>query len=293
MTSRFVFTALLGLSACAPGADVAVCPASDPGAIQWQDADGAQALLDDGWLPAAACDAAAVEPKSSSSTVTLSGNAFVFGSPGLRLPYATVTVDEVPGAYAVTDAAGAWSISGLPANTDLTPKITFPNALYTSIGLPAFQEMYQQTFRDHADTDIILFQSVPESTFAALGALAGITPDPAACQVVTTVAVPEMGEIASIDEYFSPHGLSGVTTVLVPTSGAPSAVYFNDSVLPDPTRTETSGDGGVLWGNVEAGKRYKIKATDTQGVYSFNQVWVSCEAGRFINASPPRSVVAE
>jgi hypothetical protein len=299
MTHRTItLSAAILASACAAEGDVGVCSEGAPESVNYVSGDGAEALLaEGGWLPAAACDASATPISRShagrSATVTLSGNAFVFGDSTLRLPYATVTIEEAPGFYAVTNGQGAWSISGLPGATDLTPKITFPNALYAAVGLPAFQDMHQQTFRTHTDTDLILFQSVPQANFQGLAALAGVTPDPDACQVVTTVAEAELGDIADISEYYAPHGLAGVSASLVPASGAPDPIYFNDAVLPDASLAETSGDGGVLWGNVEAGRRYRIQAHDEVGSATFEPVWVTCEAGRFINASPPRSVVEQ
>ncbi|MFT4977220.1 MAG: hypothetical protein ACI8S6_003125 [Myxococcota bacterium] len=225
----------------------------------------------------------------SGDTITRSGSAFVFGSSSLRLPYATVTIAEVEGAAAVTGLDGSWSISGLPTDSELTPVITFPNEVYALLGLPPFKTMHQQTFTSREDIDLILFQSVPDSTFSGLAALAGVTIDEGACQVVTTVAV----EIASIGEYFTPHGFEGGTASMPPTSGAPDLIYFDDDALPDSSLDETSGDGGVLWGNVEAGRIYKIRARDQGHEYTFNTIEVDCQAGRFINASPPRSLVAE
>jgi hypothetical protein len=312
--SLTVTLALLSLSACVDtdSDSVEVCLAASPEDTVAVGADTAVDLLDGdgGWLPAEACAAASTpggtarsdasgadedsgDSGDSGDTITLSGNAFVFGSPALRLPYATVTISEVPGAYAVTNTAGAWSIADLPADTALTPIITFPNALYAYVGLPPFQTMAQQTFKSDEDVDLIFFQSVPQSTYAGLAALAGISIDPAACQVATTVAVAEMADVTSLDDYFSPHGFEGAEAWMTPASAAPDPVYFNDSVRPDASLSETSGDGGVLWGNVPAGRTYKLHARDTAAGADFKANLIDCQAGRFINASPPRSLIAE
>lgn len=231
--------------------------------------------------------------KCSSSTITLSGKVYVFQVRSF-LPYATITIEEYPSFVAVTDANGDWSISGLPANKKLTPKVSFNNDLYASFGLPAFQDMHQQTFKSKSDIDMLYFQAVPQASVAGLAYLAGVALDPAACQVVTTITDPAMDQVTTWAEFdaFQPHGLADMTAQLKGDGVVPSPVYFNDSVLPDTTLTASSGDGGVLWANVEAGHTYKIKTKDPAGTYSFDKIRVDCQAGRLINASPPWGATA-
>lgn len=243
------------------------------------------ALDEDGYARSAQDEALASE---KSSTITLSGKVYVFQVRSF-LPYATVTIEEYPEFSAVTDGNGDWSIAGLPSNVDLTPKVSFNNDLYAMFGLPAFQDMYQQTFKSKSDIDMLYFQAVPQSSVAGLAYLAGVSLDPTACQVVTTITDPAIEDVTNWAEFdaFQPHGLADMTAELQGDGEVPDPVYFNDSVLPDTTLTASSGDGGVLWANVEAGYTYKIKTTDAANEYAFDKISIDCQAGRLINASPP------
>jgi hypothetical protein len=86
------------------------------------------------------------------------------------------------------------------------------------------------------------------------------------------------------------HGEAGATvssTPMIPASSGP--VYFNDDVIPDPTFTATSTDGGVVWTNIEPGT-YALSATK-DGV-SFESVTMKCRPGVLVNASPPYGLQA-
>lgn len=61
-------------------------------------------------------------------------------------------------------------------------------------------------------------------------------------------------------------------------------IYFNENVLPDPTRSETSEDGGVLFIQVPPGE-YLLTA-HKQGV-EFVPLKMKCRPGVLVNASPP------
>jgi len=73
-----------------------------------------------------------------------------------------------------------------------------------------------------------------------------------------------------------------VTASITPEVGR--RTYFNASVIPDSTVTETSEDGGVVWSEVPAGE-YTLTA---QGAGSqWPDVHVTCADGRIVNANPP------
>jgi hypothetical protein len=61
-------------------------------------------------------------------------------------------------------------------------------------------------------------------------------------------------------------------------------VYFNESVIPDRSRTETSGDGGIIWTEVPAGTYRGIATSPSTRFASF---LATCEPGRIVNANPP------
>ncbi|MFT5585935.1 MAG: hypothetical protein ACI9VR_003530 [Cognaticolwellia sp.] len=141
---------------------------------------------------------------------------------------------------------------------------------------------------------MLYFQAVAQASVAGLAYLAGVALDPTACQVVTTITDPAMDQVSTWAEFdaFQPHGLADMTATLQGDGVVPDPVYFNDSVLPDTTLSVSSGDGGVLWANVEAGYTYKIKSSEPGGTYAFDKISIDCQAGRLINASPPWGATA-
>ncbi len=55
-------------------------------------------------------------------------------------------------------------------------------------------------------------------------------------------------------------------------------------MIPDPSLTQTSGDGGVIWTEVPPGS-YKVSASSpTDRFASFR---ATCRDGRIVNANPP------
>ena len=80
----------------------------------------------------------------------------------------------------------------------------------------------------------------------------------------------------------TPHGVPGAKGHSLPS--IPGPTYFNESVIPDASETETSEDGGMIWTSVPAGT-YRIVARhpDTR----FASFLATCEPGRVVNANPP------
>ena len=100
--------------------------------------------------------------------------------------------------------------------------------------------------------------------------------DPAACQIVSTVT--RVGKSIYDD---GAHGEAEATVTLEPAIPAEHGpVYFGADVIPDPSLTETSEDGGVLYHNVPAGT-YVMRA-HKDGV-TFEATTMRCES-----RSPPR-----
>ncbi len=207
-----------------------------------------------------------------SRTVTISGVTFAFGSGDLVADVA-VGIAEDPDVAATSDENGRYTLT-VPDGSSVTPVVEHPG----------FRTMHIQTFETAGDDlESVNFQMVDEGVYEAFAAVLEIEPDPARCQIATTVNTIEIRDL-TFDEFgaFGPHGVAGATVTAEPP--IPDTVYFNEDVVPDRSLSETSEDGGVVWPNVEPGV-YEIRAAhaDTE----FAPLIATCEAGRLINAGPP------
>jgi hypothetical protein len=230
-------------------------------------------------LLAACGSSTAVTPDAGDQTdggdpagVSLSGDAIPFSNgPDGRIAGAMITVLERPELHMMTGTDGHFAFTGLTIGSEITLRISHPDYAPMQIGtivLPA------------TSVERVTFQAVSQDTYNGLAALASITPDPTRCQVVTTVT-----RIGKSIYDAGAHGEADVTVATDPAIPAASGpIYFNASVIPDHSLTMTSDDGGVLWGNVAAG-RYTI--TGTKAGATFRPVIIKCDAGRLVNASPP------
>ena len=111
-----------------------------------------------------------------------------------------------------------------------------------------------------------------------------VVPDDAnLCQMVTTVT--RVGK-----SIYDPgaHGEDAVTVTLDPPLAAEHGpIYFNSSVVPDRSLTQTSDDGGVLFIQVPPGE-YVWTARKAGAVFS--RIKMACRAGYLVNASPPKGL---
>ena len=206
--------------------------------------------------------------------LAVSGEAFLFnGGPGLegRVANATVTVVEHPDRQVTTAEDGHFGFDGFATGDQVTLALELAN----------HHRIQTSTITLGADAiERVTFQVVHDAIYTLLGDMLAITPDEAnRCQVVTTVT--RIGR-----SLYDPgaHGEGGATVTIDPPTGAEGPIYFNASVLPDRTLTETSEDGGVLFIQVPPGV-YTLTATKL-GV-TFRPVTVTCRAGWLVNASPP------
>jgi len=128
--------------------------------------------------------------------------------------------------------------------------------------------------------------------------------DPNKCQIVSTFT--RFGKTIGDPGH---HGEPGATLSIAPANNAEAGpIYFGDDVIPDPSRTYSSLDGGVLLVNVEPGE-YTLSAscvqdpTDLIAEYppedndgeslrcqtedvQFESIVMKCQPGVFLNASP-------
>ena len=215
---------------------------------------------------------------SAKPTVTISGRAYVFNHSETPIAGATIRVRELPGASAIADANGDYRLT-VPDDADVTPYIE-PPAGYHEIDLQTFHTRGRAI--ENAN-----FQTPADAEYNGLAALLSVPigPDgrPEQCAIVTTASA---RNVRGVDfETFrarTPHGVPGATAYAKPA--LPGPAYFNDSVIPDPSRNETSGDGGIIWTEVPAGTYRVITESASTRFASF---LATCEPGRIVNANPP------
>ncbi len=235
---------------------------------------------------------------AAGKTVTISGKAFIFNYMDTPIPGATIKVREFPKLSAVTNDQGDYELT-VPDDANVTPYIEpggpvnltrynkdgslkgiLDNTHWNTIDLQTFHTRGQ-------DLENANFQTPRDAEYNGLKALLAIpsSPDgrPAQCAIVTTSSARNVRGVDYLTYWNNtPHGVAGATSIEYPALDGP--VYFNDSVIPDATKTESSGDGGIIWPIVPTGT-YRIVTTspDTQ----FASFLATCKPGRVINANPP------
>ena len=208
----------------------------------------------------------------------MSGDAFPFNvGADARLPGATITVLEHPERTSVTGADGHFLFEGLEVGDDATLTLEHPD----------YHRIQTGTLRlEVAGAERVTFQAVNPLTYWGMGLLVGMIPDERnKCQMVTTVT--RVGK-SLYDE--GAHGEEGATVTIdppLPPENGP--IYFGSNVLPDPSLTETSDDGGVVFVQVPPGE---YTWTATKPGVRFAQVRMKCRAGWLVNASPPWGLLA-
>jgi hypothetical protein len=225
----------------------------------------------------AAAPSAATTPKPA-DTVTISGRAYAFNHMDTYLAGATIRVRELPRLSATTDANGDYSLE-VPDDTNVTPYIEPPDG-YNQIDL--------QTFHPRgADIENANFQTPGDLEYNGLAALLdvpmGSDGRPVDCVIVTTASDRDVRGV-DYDTFHArtPHGVPGAQAQTRPL--VPGPTYFNESVIPDPSKTETSEDGGMIWTEVPAGT-YRVVTTSPST--SFASFLATCAPGRVVNANPP------
>lgn len=236
-------------------------------------------------------------------TVTFSGIAWSFELPGTpygRISGAKVSILEMPALETTTNDDGEFTIVGLPVGAQATLVLEHPDHPLT----------YTKTHTvPDTDLDDLTFQIPSNGVFALIeaglvggGVIVGI--DPGKCQMVSTFT--RFGKTIGSPGH---HGEPGAILSIAPENISEAGpIYFGDDVLPDPSRTYSSLDGGVLVLNIEPGD-YTWSAscvedpTDLTAEYppednegeslrcqtedvEFESILMKCRAGVFLNASP-------
>jgi hypothetical protein len=208
--------------------------------------------------------------------VSLSGDAIPFDdSPDGRIAGADVSLLEHPERHVTTGADGHFVFDGLEEGSEATVVMSHPDYHAIQTGTITLGP---------EGVDRVTFQAVTYAIWDALAALLQVVPDDAnRCQMVTTVT--RVGK-----SIYTPgaHGEDAVTVTLDPPLPAQHGpIYFNSSVLPDRSLTQTSDDGGVLFIQVPPGD-YVWTAHKADAVFS--RVQMKCRAGYLVNASPPKGL---
>ncbi|MCC6553210.1 MAG: hypothetical protein IT372_09345 [Polyangiaceae bacterium] len=222
-------------------------------------------------LPACSEDAQTCDAECG-PLVTVSGDALPFaGSNTARIEGAVISVLERPDLSVTTGPDGHF-VFELPAGTEVTLVLEHADYHLIQTGTHLVPE---------AGIERLTFQAPTHGIFNSLAGLLGITPDEEhLCQMVTTVT--RVGK-----SIYDPgaHGQAGATvTIDPPLSPEQGPVYFDENVLPDRSRTETSDDGGVLFVQVEPGE-YDWTAS-IPGM-DIRPIKMKCRPGVLVNASPP------
>ena len=208
--------------------------------------------------------------------VLIKGTAYSFDN---QAPIAGATIEArgAPGAVAISDSRGHYRLD-VPAGRKVTPFIE----------AEGYHGIFLQTFTTHRRTlRRVNFQVPTDRTYFALAALLHVKLDPNGdlrhCAIVSTVSTKAISAL-SFREFvaYGAHGVPGATAGTSPR--LPGPIYFNDNVIPDPSLTETSTDGGVIWTEVPRGT-YRVRAQHP--TKRFSSFMATCRNGRVVNANPP------
>lgn len=213
-------------------------------------------------------------------SVTVSGFARAFGL-GWILEGGEISIVELPDRRTTADADGAWSFEDLPRGTVVTFQLDHPDVVAIRTG--SFLLGSELDGGDRLED--VTFQAPDPNTYALMASATGTDPLETDCQIATTVT--RLGH--SMLTPSPTHGEPGATASLSPDAAWEAGpIYFHlepsGFIWPDPSLTETTHDGGVLWANVPPG-RYLMEGAKEGAV--IRPVKIDCVAGYLINASPP------
>jgi hypothetical protein len=263
----------------APVILVIACGQADPAPTSAADAV-AQAAIDASADSADQIDAVPLDAAPADVDVwakgktAIRGTAYKFGYEGGPVVGAVVRIVEAPELVTQTGADGIYTLN-VPRGVAVTPYVQHAD----------FMTMHLQTytFADALGPQNVNFQMVPPIYYDAFSGALGIEPDPLRCQISSTANTKDVFGLERNAFYaYGAHGIPDVTVWAVPDLGPP--VYFSKVTIPDTKLTETTADGGIVWGNVPPGV-YTVQGKHaTRSIVPFV---ATCTPGRFINAGPP------
>ena len=188
---------------------------------------------------------------AASKAVHVRGTVYTFNDAS-PIAGATVRVAELPGVVASTGVDGSYDLE-VPDGTTVTPHVT----------AAGHHGIYLQTFVT-AGKDIrrANFQTPTDDVYSALAALLAVPldengdPRNASWSPPSSTAAVRDLSFAEFAAYGA-HGVAGATASATPA--LPDPIYFNSSVIPDRSLTESSDDGGVIWLGIPRGV-YRFRA---------------------------------
>lgn len=209
-------------------------------------------------------------------TVTLSGGIWIFDLDGGPLGGAEVFLLEDPAIATTSEANGTFVLEGVPAWSEATLVMLHEGYPENQTGTLCLADQ---------DVSQIAFQAVPQNLYDFFATITGATDDPSTCQLASTVTRHFEGGLPAV------HGEPAATvTTEPPLPATHGPIYFNEAVVPDVDRTETSVDGGVAFVDVPPGQ-YVLRA-HKPGV-TFSEVYAKCRPGVLVNAAPPKGIQAQ
>jgi hypothetical protein len=209
--------------------------------------------------------------------IHVSGTVYTFDNQ-VPIAGATVRIAELPRLSAQTGPDGGYDLV-VPDGTRFTP--------YADAA--GHHRIYLQTFVSQGrDLERVNFQVPTEGIYELLALLLSVprhaNGELVKCAIVSTFSTVNVRDLSFADFVaYGAHGVAGATASARPV--LPSPVYFNESVIPDPSRTESSVDGGVIWPVVPAGV-YRLTARHPST--RFSPFRATCRPGRVVNANPPQ-----
>ncbi len=227
----------------------------------------------------ASAGGAMAKKKGALPPIHVSGTVYTFDNQ-TPIAGATVRVSELPGLSAHSGPDGRYDLL-VPDGTRFTP---YADA-------PGHHRIYLQTYVSQGrDLQRVNFQVPSDGAYDGLAAILNVPRDAndelISCAVVSTFSTINVRNL-NFDDFvaFGAHGVAGATASASPA--LPNPVYFNASVIPDSSRTESSIDGGVVWPVVPAGVyRFEAHHPTTR----FAPFRATCEPGRVVNANPPQGL---
>jgi len=220
----------------------------------------------------------AEEPAWGEGEHSLSGSAFFFDMETFGeidwiqdVEGAALFVYEAPELAITLDPADGhgFVIEGIPTGVEVTLALTHPD----------FFPHLTSTFVVNEDLENLTFQSVSNRIAELAGDLLQVdTFAPGRCQMATTVTAPGPQDI------WAPGEPGATVTLDPPVPEEQGPYYFNESVMPTTTLTETTTDGGVTV--VDAAPGEYIWSGHKDGV-EFTDLKMKCVGGWLTNAAPP------
>lgn len=213
--------------------------------------------------------------------VTASGWALAFSPLDWLISGAEIRIVELPDRVTTSAEDASWVFEDLPRGQVVTFELVHPD--YPPIRTGSF--LLGDPLDGGDRLQDVTFQAPDHDMYAIMSNAAGSSPDPEHCQVATTITRRGHSMLAGGPT----HGEPEATATMVPDgTWEQGPVYFNlhssGLIWPDPTLTETTHDGGVLWTNVKPGHYWMEGHKDGAVI---RPVRIDCAAGYLVNASPP------